>query len=64
MARVISNIIGIGGEKSRRFSSLSVSMVLLALNIRNFIPTFISNVADINVIIQYFLSYDCFITVR
>lgn len=32
MARVISNIIGIGGEKSRRFSSLSVSMVLLALN--------------------------------
>lgn len=64
MARMVSNIIGIGGEKSRRFSSLSVSMVLLALNIRNFISNFISNVADINVIIQYFLSYDCFITIR
>lgn len=64
MARMVSNIIGIGGEKSRRFSSLSVSMVLLALNIRNFISNFITNVADINVIIQYFLSYDCFITIR
>lgn len=64
MARVISNIIGIGGERSRRFSNLSVSMVLLALNIRNFISNFISNIADINVTIPYFLSYDCFITIR